>query len=504
MSTNGDDSLARARVRVGTVLAGKYRLDGVLGVGGMAVVYKATHRNEAEFAVKMLHPELSMREDLRVRFLREGKAANSVKHPGVVLVVNDDVDANGVAFLVMELLHGVAVNALAEHAGGRLPLPVVLSVADQLLDVLAAAHAKGIVHRDLKPSNLMAMLDGSLKVLDFGIARVRDLSTNLGGHPKTDTGALLGTPAFMAPEQANGDVSAIDGQTDVWSVGATLFTLLSGKPVHETDNLARQVILTATVPPRPLADAAPDVPSAVARVIDRALSLDRSQRWPSAVAMREALHRASLETLGEKPSKAAVAALVAASPKPMVEEPPPRVVVTPAVTSGGPPSAEAGTLAIALAAPAGGTLQAVSAAPGSAARPVGRRLGIAAAVAAGAVLLVGGAIVARGVFVPRTTITAMSSADSRPPLSSAPSAAPPVSSSMIVAAPTASASSPLPAPAAPRAATPAAAAAVTGKAPRPQATAARGSLRAPAPTASCNPPTWTDEAGHVHFKPGCE
>src|SRR5580700_11457539 len=110
--TDNPDLARRVQARVGTTIAGKYRIDGVLGVGGMAVVYAATHRNQAEFAIKMLHPELSYREDVRTRFLREGYTANSVKHPGAVRVVDDDIAEDGAAFLVMELLQGLSVEDL--------------------------------------------------------------------------------------------------------------------------------------------------------------------------------------------------------------------------------------------------------------------------------------------------------------------------------------------------------------------------------------------------------
>jgi serine/threonine-protein kinase len=306
-----DGVTSGAQGRVGTVLCGKYRLDRVLGIGGMAVVYKATHRNQAEFAVKMLHPELSIHEDIRTRFLREGYAANSVKHPGAVLVADDDVAEDGAAFLVMELLQGAVVESLWERMGERFPLRAVLSVADQLLDVLAAAHEKGIVHRDIKPANLFAMRDGTLKVLDFGIARVRDAAAS--GGKATGTGVLMGTPAFMAPEQAYARASEIDGQTDVWAVGATLFTLLSGQFVHQGENAAQLMIHAATARARPLASVVSDVPAPVAQVIDRALSFEKASRWSSAEAMRQAIERASVDAFGEQPSKSALADLVAGS-----------------------------------------------------------------------------------------------------------------------------------------------------------------------------------------------
>ena len=194
-----DSELARrAQLRVGSTLRGKYRIDAVLGVGGMATVYRATHRNQAEFAIKMLHPELGLSEDLRARFLREGYAANSVKHPGAVRVVDDDVGEDGAAFLVMELLHGRGVDVLWQMHGERLPVSIAVSIGEQVLDVLAAAHDKGIVHRDIKPQNLVVTTDGNAKVLDFGIARARDAASLGAGAHGTGTGILLGTPAFMA------------------------------------------------------------------------------------------------------------------------------------------------------------------------------------------------------------------------------------------------------------------------------------------------------------------
>ena len=165
--------LAIAQRRVGTVLCGKYHVDRVLGIGAMGVVYAATHRMQKQFAVKMLHPELSLRQDVRQRFLREGVAANSVKHPGAVSVTDNDTTEDGAAFLVMEMLEGGEVQQVLETYGGRMPVEHVLAIAYQLLDVLAAAHAKAIVHRDIKPANLFVTTEGQLKVLDFGIARSR-------------------------------------------------------------------------------------------------------------------------------------------------------------------------------------------------------------------------------------------------------------------------------------------------------------------------------------------
>ena len=305
-----DEHLRAAQSRIGLTLRGKYRIDAILGVGGMAVVYAATHRNQAEFAIKILHPDLSRREDVRTRFLREGYAANSVKHPGVVQVVDDDIAEDGAAFLVMELLRGKCVEALWESNGGRLPAEAAAIIVLQLLEVLAAAHEKAIVHRDIKPANLFLLPDGTLKVLDFGIARARDAA--MGGKPDgkgTGTGMLLGTPAFMSPEQALAQSGQIDAPTDVWAAAATFFALTSGQLVHLGENATHQLILAATTPARPLLSVAPHVPPPVAQVIDAGLSFEKTARWPTATAMRDALRAAVLATYGALPERVPLQAL---------------------------------------------------------------------------------------------------------------------------------------------------------------------------------------------------
>ncbi len=307
MSEN--DLQVRAEKRIGTVLCGKYRIDRVLGVGGMAVVYAATHRNQKRVALKMLHPELAIHEEVRVRFLREGYAANTVDHPGAVAVLDDDTTEDGVAFLVMERLEGEEVDRLWEQRGQHLPVDAVLAIANQLLDVLAAGHAKSIIHRDIKPANLYITTDGTLKVLDFGIARVRDAAG--AGHAATGTGMMLGTPAYMAPEQALGKSREIDGTTDNWSVGATMFTLLSGQFVHEGETSTELVVKSATQPARSLAVVAPDVDRRVVEIIDRALGFQKSARWPTAIAMRDAVRALYLELFGTKVGKEPLERLVA-------------------------------------------------------------------------------------------------------------------------------------------------------------------------------------------------
>ena len=312
MSASDEDLSERARARLGALFKGKYTLDRVLGTGGMASVYAATHRNGKEFAIKVLHPDLSMRTDTRTRFLREGYLANRVNHPGAVAVLDDDVAEDGSAFLVMELVHGQTVESLWERQRGQLPLSMVAGIGLQLLDVLAAAHARGLIHRDIKPSNLMLSHDGQLKVLDFGIARLRDMA----GPNATQTGTIMGTPAFMAPEHAMAKTDEIDAQTDVWAVGATMFTLATGKLVHEADNTQQILIKAATTPARSVASLMPAMPGGLSEVIDHALAFEKSNRWPSAIAMQNALREAARAAYGTVP----VASVLAEMLDKLVEE----------------------------------------------------------------------------------------------------------------------------------------------------------------------------------------
>jgi eukaryotic-like serine/threonine-protein kinase len=279
-----EDVGERARQRVGSIIRGKWRLDGVIGIGGMASVYSATHRNQSRVAIKMLHAEVALDADVTARFLREGYVANAVRHAGTVRVLDDDVTEDGAPFLVMELLDGETLDARLVRLEA-LPIDEVAAIGAQLLDVLAAAHERDIVHRDLKPENLFLTREGALKVLDFGIARLREPHSGAG----TRAGSVLGTPAFMAPEQALGRWNDVDGRTDIWAVGATLFTLLSGRHVHEADTVQAELVLAATRAAPPLQSIVPHVPSALASVIDRSLRFEARDRFPDARAMHAAL-----------------------------------------------------------------------------------------------------------------------------------------------------------------------------------------------------------------------
>jgi serine/threonine-protein kinase len=287
------DALAQARV--GTTLRGKYHLERLLGVGGMAAVYRASHRVGTRVALKVLHAHMSINSDVRARFLREGYVANRVEHKGAVRVLDDDTAEDGSVFLAMELLEGETLEARWKRCGERMPVRDVAEFTHQLLDVLAAAHDKGIVHRDIKPENLFVTDGGMLKVLDFGIAR---MASTLAPQGATRTGRMMGSPAFMAPEQALGLQREISGQTDLWSTGATMFALLSGRFVHEAETVESMLIYAGSRPAPSVHIAAPEVPAVMAAVVDRALAFAKAHRWGSAREMQAALEAAYVEMFG--------------------------------------------------------------------------------------------------------------------------------------------------------------------------------------------------------------
>jgi serine/threonine protein kinase len=281
----GEDPLiTQCRQRVGHLVGGKWRLDALIGVGGMAAVYMATHRNGSMAALKILHEDVARNGEVRERFLRESYIANKVNHPGTVRVLDDDKDDDGAPYIVMELLRGESIESKATKAGGRLSIAETLEILDQTLAVLESAHHQTIVHRDLKPENLFWTDQGQVKVLDFGIARLREENSR-----KTQTGMVMGTPAFMAPEQAMGRWNDVDARTDLWAMGATAFTLLTGQPVHEAETAGEMLVAAATRPARSLARVLNGAPFALVALVDRALAYERDNRFPDAATFRKEL-----------------------------------------------------------------------------------------------------------------------------------------------------------------------------------------------------------------------
>ncbi|MGD0678407.1 MAG: serine/threonine-protein kinase [Polyangiaceae bacterium] len=310
-SSTDDPTFELAKARVGKTLREKWRLDALLGLGGMAAVYAATHRNGTRAAVKILHSELSLNAPARQRFLWEGHVANAVGHPGAVHILDDDVAEDGSLFLVTELLEGETLEERRLRMGGRMRQEEVLLAFDQVLDVLAAAHAHGIVHRDLKPENLFLTRAGQIKVLDFGIARLREPSN---ASRLTQIGDSMGTPAYMAPEHARGLWDEVDERSDLWACGASMYHLLSGSVVHDGRTINEQLLEAMTKPASRVTAIAPETALAVADIVDRALAFDKSQRWPDAQTMRYAIGRAYLQLAGVAINEAPLLTVEGAAP----------------------------------------------------------------------------------------------------------------------------------------------------------------------------------------------
>jgi YihY family inner membrane protein len=291
-----EDTLTRSvQTRVGATLCRKWRLDALIGVGGTAAVYAATDGNGSKAAIKILHTHLHGNSLVRERFLLERPVTNSVGHDGVIKVLGDDTADDGSPFLVTELLEGETLDDRRFRLGGKMPPGDVLLAAERLLDVLVIAHAKGIVHRDIKPQNVFVTGDGRVKVLDFGIATCAAMAKE---SSLTQTGALVGTPGFMSPEQARGLSEDVDAQSDLWACGATMFFLLAGRCVHEGATLHEQLAKALVKPAPPLSSLEPQVLACVAQVIDRALEFTKTMRWPDASGMREAVRHAYRELTG--------------------------------------------------------------------------------------------------------------------------------------------------------------------------------------------------------------
>ncbi|HSU39917.1 MAG TPA: serine/threonine-protein kinase, partial [Polyangiaceae bacterium] len=267
---------------------GNYVVDRPLARGGMGSVYVARHPHLGrEVAVKFLAQEVSAEPELAARFLAEARVTASLNHPNIVEIL-DFGEVDGELYYAMELLRGKSLRAVMREKG-RLSGAAMKPYVEQICWALDAAHRAGIVHRDLKPANVL-VLEGEplrLKLLDFGVAK-----TMSSGPAQTRAGQVLGTATHMAPEQALGDPGRVTPQSDLYSLGAIAYEMLTGLPVfhHESDMMLMVMHVRDAV--RPIREHVPEVPSAVARLIEACLAKDPAARPAGARAVAEALARA--------------------------------------------------------------------------------------------------------------------------------------------------------------------------------------------------------------------
>ncbi|MFO0646606.1 MAG: protein kinase [Polyangiales bacterium] len=273
-----------------TVVDGKYRIDGIIGVGGMGVVYRAEHTKIArQVALKMLLPEYIVYPDLVARVEREARTAGQIEHPNVVSIVDLGSTPDQGPYIAMELLRGQELATTVEKAGGRLEAPEAVDIMRQVLAGLEAAHKRGVIHRDLKPENifLTQQEDGArvVKVLDFGISKLRDegqLSS------LTRTGTVMGTPQFMAPEQAAGARDQ-DVRIDLYAAGAVLYAVLCNGLPYEAENYNLLISEILNKPPIPILSRNPTLDPRLASIVMKSIAKRADQRFQTARAMSEAL-----------------------------------------------------------------------------------------------------------------------------------------------------------------------------------------------------------------------
>jgi serine/threonine-protein kinase len=308
----------------GMIVGGRFVLQRQLGEGGMGVVWSAVHTvTRKAVALKMLRADRVRDPSVRQRFVREARAASAVQHPNIIEIRDVIELADGAPAMVMDLLEGESLGARLEREGA-LPIDVLAPIMLQVVSAVGTAHAAGVVHRDLKPDNifLVAAEGGdagvAVRVLDFGIAKLLPVDGEVAiSHVLTNTGIILGTPYYMAPEQLFGE-KGVDARADVWSLGVILYECLSGRRPTEAENVGQILRILTTGEIVPLRELAPGVPEDVLDLVDRMLQLDRALRPASLVEAHAVMARhasgistrpfgepaTELRSLGEMPGAA--------------------------------------------------------------------------------------------------------------------------------------------------------------------------------------------------------
>jgi serine/threonine protein kinase len=297
-------------------MIGPYRVLDKLGEGGMGEVYRAhDSRLGRDLAIKVLPAAMASDPDMRERFGREARAIAALNHPNIVTIYSVE-DADGVRFLTMELVEGEALDRLIPSGG--LDIDRVISIGEAVADALAAAHDRGIIHRDLKPANVMVTKDGRVKVLDFGLAKVHGPDAGDGTRAELPTamvtaaGMVMGTRPYMSPEQVQG--RALDRRTDIFSLGVMLYEMTTGRRPFQGQSPA-ELFASILRDPAPLAsDLRADLPSDLARVIQRCLEKDPNDRMQTARdaghALRDSTRSARASSEQPRPSSGRTRAAV--------------------------------------------------------------------------------------------------------------------------------------------------------------------------------------------------
>ncbi len=295
----------------GKSLNNRYLIEEMLGQGGMSAVFKATDPNlKRVVAVKMIHSHLSNNPDFVRRFEEEAAAVAQLRHPGIIQVYDFSQD-DDVYYMVLEFVPGETIQDHLKRlnaSGRRLSTAKAIEYMANICDAVDYAHQRGMIHRDIKPANLMLNTLGQVILMDFGIAKI------VGGQTHTATGAVVGTAMYMSPEQIKGERP--DKRTDIYSLGVTLFEMVSGRPPFEAESAMTLMMMHINDPVPNLKNINPDVPDELVAVIDKALAKDPNERYQTAAQMAAALRNISTQpsSTGVTPSPAAT--MIDVSPLP--------------------------------------------------------------------------------------------------------------------------------------------------------------------------------------------
>ncbi len=303
---------------------GNYQAISLLGEGGMGAVYLAEHPGIGRrVAVKVLHKNYIQDENLLTRFLNEARAANAIRHPNIIEILDSGTTPEGTPYLVMELLEGESLGTRIRRIGA-LSLPVAVEFAYQTASALGAAHKKGIVHRDLKPDNLYIINDPHepdrerIKVLDFGIAKLQQGSTT--DSVKTRTGTLMGTPIYMSPEQCRG-TRTVDHRSDIYSLGIIFFEMLVGQPPFVSEGFGELVNLHLNVAAPAPSSQNPAIPPAIDAIVLKMLSKDPAGRYADMAELQIALKASGGSTFVVRGSRPSSPDFGGGTPAPQVTRP---------------------------------------------------------------------------------------------------------------------------------------------------------------------------------------